>query len=268
MVEVIKQVEESAPVDLKADENIEVTAQADDVSHETTEAEKQEQTGAADAEGKEKKPNRVSGAERIKQLTGEKYAERARADEAIAKLKDAEAKLARYQPKRAPNVDDFSSDDDFNAARIRHEVAEKRRVEAEMDIEDARSDVDVAIQTAWSVRSDAFKKNAPDFDDVVAVLGNRIDASKAALIKESELGPEAAYYIASHPEEAQEFINATPIQAARLLGRVEAHLSRQPGKKISNAPPPVETVNGAPKIGDTDVSKLPYDQYRKVMGYD
>lgn len=226
-----------------------------------------EEVGEPDAEGKPKK-NRATAAERIKQLTSDKYGEKARADEAVRKLKDAEAKLARYQGVKAPNVDEFSSDEEFETAKARHDVAKTRRVEAEMDIEDARKDVTVAIEAAWDVRTANFKKSAPDFDEVVAVIGTKIDPSKALLIKESDLGPEVAYYIATTPDEAQKFISADPISAARQLGRIEAHLSLKPGKKISNAPPPVDTLGGSQGSGSPDLSKLPYDQYRKAAGYD
>lgn len=232
----------ASPADQVVGENVETVETPEAVAESSTTPEPE--TGEVDAEGKPKK-NRVSGAERIKQLTGEKYAEKARADEAIAKLKDAEAKLARYQPKKAPTIDEFSSDADYETARIRHEVAEKRRVEAEFDIEEARGNVQTAVEAAWSVRVDAFKKNAPDFDTAVAVIGKAITTAKAALIKESELGPEVAYHLATNPEEAQKFIYADPLAAARQLGRIEAQLSIKPGRKISNAPPPVDTVNGA-----------------------
>ena len=58
MVAVIKQIDDSAPVEVKADENVEVevTAKADDASEEVSETDKQEQPGAADAEGPARAP--------------------------------------------------------------------------------------------------------------------------------------------------------------------------------------------------------------------
>jgi len=263
-------------VDVTIEENSEQQhdASQQDVNVDASEEENKEESSEQDAEASGHKKNRISRKDRIGQLTRQKHEANNRADEAEKKLKEANARLKAYSEIKPPNIDDFTSEQEFETAQRRHDVAERRRIDAEMDkeeaqrvIQDTQAELGLEREAVWSARARVFSETAKDFDQVVSVIGTGLDEDKAALIKGIENGPAVAYAIASNPEHASEFIHATPLQAARLIGRVESALRQKPGKKISKAPPPVQTVAGSSGSGSPDYDRMSMAEYEKARGF-
>lgn len=97
-------------------------------------------------------------------------------------------------------------------------------------------------------RMAAFEKVTPDLK---VVLGNpslpRLSPEAAALVVESDLGPQILHHLGKNPEKAARIARQSPTQQAAAIGRLEVELKVQPkpSKQISNAPVPPTPNRGA-----------------------
>lgn len=89
-----------------------------------------------------------------------------------------------------------------------------------------------------------------DFDDLVTDPSLPITPDMADYIRESEEGPEVAYWLAKNPQEAARIAQMNGRDADRALARIEARVSTPAPapaapKPVTNAPPPPPTVGTA-----------------------
>jgi hypothetical protein len=89
-----------------------------------------------------------------------------------------------------------------------------------------------------------------DFDDLVTDPALPITPDMADYIRESDEGPEVAYWLAKNPQEAARIAQMNGRDADRALARIEARLSTPAPapaapKPVTNAPPPPPTVGTA-----------------------
>jgi len=151
------------------------------------------------------------------------------------------------------------------------ELEEKRRAEIE----------------AWEKRIAQAKAKYPDFDEAIEAAdksGVTVTGAFQQEIHNSEYGPEIAYWLAKHPDEAARIAeqtavpeNPTPQQimaaqraAAREVGRIEAllasGLTRTPGKpstRLSSAPPPIRPVSTKTAGGVVDPESMTPAEYMR-----
>ena len=102
-----------------------------------------------------------------------------------------------------------------------------------------------AIEEAYQDRAEAAREKYDDFEQVAYSPTLAITAPMAATIRESEVGPEIAYYLGSNPAEARRIAALTPLSQARELGKLETKLaSNPPAKRTSSAPAPIAPIAG------------------------
>lgn len=108
----------------------------------------------------------------------------------------------------------------------------------------------------------------PDLPDLIAADNLRnaqgqatANATVAALIKESEVPGDLWHYLLSHPDEAIQIAQSTPLQSAKAIGKIEALLTAPksvPGKPPEKPlPPPITPVKtgkagGPPRLEFTE----------------
>lgn len=191
------------------------------------EAEKSEDEGS-------KKPNRVPAKERIAELTR-------RAKEAESRATQAEAKLKVYEapaPKRA----DFTDDDLYETERAKWAAKAARGDEAKHEATTAKAEATEAKAETWAAQRAEIRERHADFDEVIAAVPPSVFSETVAnAILESEMAADVAYVLAKDLTRAKSFAAMTPLQQGREIGKIEAELAPKP-RKISSAPPPVETV--------------------------
>lgn len=125
----------------------------------------------------------------------------------------------------------------------------------------------------------AFAAEHPDYEDVAKDPSVPITPVMAEVIMESDIAPAIAYYLGQHVEEAASIAQMTPAAAGRAIGRIEASLSApvsapgQPPRKVTQAPPPVTTLNSAAPISksledikDMDEYAAERNRQRKAQG--
>lgn len=77
---------------------------------------------------------------------------------------------------------------------------------------------------SWAKNQAAVRQAIPDYDEVVGLSEVVVAPHVTDTILESDRGPEVAYYLAQHPEKADQINGLSPIAAARAIGRIEASL--------------------------------------------
>ena len=107
------------------------------------------------------------------------------------------------------------------------------------------------IAENYADREAAAIEKYDDFEQVAYNNKVPIDELMAKVIRESDSGPDIAYYLGLNIPEAVRISQMSPVKQALELGKIEAKLASQPlGKKTSNAPAPVNPVK--PKGGDNN----------------
>lgn len=230
----------------------------DEVDPAALDTAKADDQGEKDGEGeKGKKPNRKPASERIAELT------RARND-AERRAQAAEKRLASLEapaPKRA----DYKDPDEFEADRAKWAAKAARGDEAKHEATTARAEAETAAAEKWNASREDAETRYPDFGQVIsAVPGDVFTPAVANALLESDMAADVAYVLAKDLPRARQFAAMTPHQQGREIGRIEAELAPKP-RKISSAPPPVETLGTKGAGAKPDPSKMSYDEYRAAM---
>lgn len=123
-----------------------------------------------------------------------------------------------------------------------------------------------AKHQTFEQKQNDFIKSKPDYAE--KVLENeslKITQEMADVIRDSDLGPQVAYYLGENPERAQAIAQLPPLQQARELGRIEAALETQKSVPlpISKAPPPPPKIEASEPAIDDDPDKMPMDKWLK-----
>jgi len=233
-------------------------------------------------------PEEVEGAEGEEQERDEqgkfkpKRSAQARIDEITAARRQAERDLATErainatlmaqmeqaqkvpQPRQAehePKLEDYNYDAVLHAQavgayQVRKQMADEKAAETQR----AAVAAQVRRDAEWDVRTKEFATQYPDFDAKVKRDDLAISPTMGVVIKASPKGPEMAYYLADHPEEASQIAALpTELQPYRL-GLIESKLATIKPRTPA-APPPVAPVAGSgerPSVDpDTDMRLSP-----------
>lgn len=114
---------------------------------------------------------------------------------------------------------------------------------------------------AFSRRVAAARERIGDFDTVALNPDLPVNAAMAATIACCERGPEIAYHLGSNPELAARIAGLDPLSAARELGRIEAQLATAPKRRVTAAPPPLQSL-GAGEAPRRDPDAMSYQEYK------
>jgi hypothetical protein len=260
-----------------------------------------------------KKPRRRSRARRERRAMERKLAA---LESEIATLKGtkpaataAEAEAAEADEiGPAPTIEDHEFDTgewakaytEWSDKRIDQSI--RKAIETPKKAEQAAA-AEEASKKAWATfreREDDARDRYDDYDDVVYDTTRFIPESAASLIVESEQGPELAYWLATHQDEAMKLRGLSEVQLAREIGRIETRLAaqappddtgddnsegaeeakaaavaepkptsqRQKPRTPTKAPDPVPTLRGsaAPSRDPSKMSQDEYEAWRRSKG--
>lgn len=205
--------------------------------------------------------NKVPYKERIEQLVAQRNEAFAERDAVLQRLQALEQVRQSAQQPQVQPLDplNFQSDAEYQAAfarqqqdllnaaaqraagAVRQELLNEQQAQAEQRAMQLR-------EATWTQRVQEFKERAPDFEKVALDDSVPCSQAMAALIKESDHGPEVAYWLGSNRDVAARIASLHPVQAALEIGRIEARVSAPTAPRFTQAPPPVKTVgnSGAP----------------------
>ena len=186
--------------------------------------------------------------------------------QAKAPKADAPAPSANDRPK----PENFQTTEDYVEAvsewKAEQIIDRKTKERAEATAANEQERYQREIQTAHVEREDTARDKYSDYDDVVGNPRLPINAVMADAIRMSDQGPDIAYHLGKHPEEAAKIAKLPPILAVKELGKLEAKLAAEPPtptKRSSSAPEPINPVR--PAAGNT-FSNLHDPKALKAMG--
>jgi len=251
---------------LEADDAIE-TAEADETEEEDSEdeADGEKAEGEADEDGKPKKQSKTARKNaRIRQKieTLEEIArhESKRADEATARL-HALTDDVGPPPKR----EDFADDVEYGAKLAAYEADKlytaRTKKSTETNATEARDAANASKHVLFRERILALADRYPDIEARIFDNANPVSPVMAEVLQDSERGPEIAYFLATHREEAQRIKSMSPPLAAYALGRIEATLDAPKPRTQSHAPPPPNILKGARATAQKDPDKMETDEW-------
>lgn len=191
---------------------------------------------------------------------------------------EANAKPAPEPPKK-PTQDQFADYGEFVEAladwkadeKVNAKLAERDKASAAKQAADKRT-------STWLERSTAAAAAIPDLDKVLSNSDVPVAEHVTTALLDSELGPQIAYHLATHPEIAEKLNGMTERQVDREIGRLEATLGTvaadpkpddapspeptpvTPARRTTTAPPPVKPVAQA-RSGAVDLAKASMDDY-------
>ena len=229
------------------------------------------ETSATETPVEEKKPNRVQ--ERINQLTREKHEQRQENANLKARLEALEQAKpeVKTEARVAPNEDDFDSLQEYHTANAKYYAdvsgdAAQAKVTAadsankETAAQTQRQEDVKAKKAAFEANLDGKRANFEDFEDVA--YGHQfMDLDLAEQIFDMDKGPEVAYHLGAHLDEAERIFALPPVQRARELTKLEFQVEALKPKTVSDAPDPINPLGNAETI-QTDPDKMTADEWQ------
>lgn len=227
-------------------------------SGEATPAPETPPEGEKDAE--EAAAKRARGTDRLNkrfaELTRTIHEERAARAAVEQRLRDMESRGQPPQGQQppsdgAPNIEQFQSYEEYADARARYvarqEFQAQARARAEAQARESATSRAVEIRANWETAEAAFRDKVEDYDEVMADPSVKFSESASLALLDSDKGPELAYYLKKNPEEAHALANASPVAAARIIGKLEAKLSAAPPPQpqATRTPPPPTPIRAA-----------------------
>jgi hypothetical protein len=247
---------------------------------------------APDPEDKQEPPVSAGVQKRIDRVVAKQREAERKAQEFERRAAELERKLAAFQEPRPaqetapaaasqsspaegePQVENFATYEEYTRAQIRYELQqEKKAAEAADQQRKARESLDSSLKE-WRERVEEAKKNPAyaDFDEVLEGANIPIsDVMRDALLGETA-GPQCAYYLATHPDEARR-IAALPLarsaaEIGKLAGKLAAPEPQKPRTSSAPKPPtPVTPKSTAPakSIYDEDIEFNAYERRRNAQ---
>jgi hypothetical protein len=189
---------------------------------------------------------------------------RAQLDAVKAQQPAATAPPAQQYPQQIPGEPTLEQFDyDQTAFQNAHDDWRIDRKFAERELrqnQQAEQAKQQAKQAAFMGRLKAFEAKHPGaWEEVSSAPINTTDPM-LAVIAESDIGPEIAYYLAQHVDEANAISQMSPYVAAAALGRIESKLTGAPAAvtrpPLRNQPPPPPPQIAAGSSGGIPVERM------------
>lgn len=173
------------------------------------------------------------------------------ADDANARAAAAERALQDFKDDVGdpPKEDDYENPAEYAAAKAVYDAdvraVKRARGTLESNAKTARTEASKTALDTFRERAMALADRYPDIEAKVFQDNSLpISPDMAEIIMASEQGPELAYYLASHREEASRIKQMKPLAAAKELGRIEARLGIPQARTETKAPKPTPALNG------------------------
>lgn len=152
-------------------------------------------------------------------------------------------------PAQPPRPEDFPNPLEF-ADKLADWKADQKIAEREAQQHQRQ------VVSSFADREEEARAKYEDYDEVAKSDDVPITREMAAVILESEIGPEVAYHLGKNPREAARIAQLSPLAQAREIGKIEAALTSAtpPVKKTSSAPEPIRPVGSRSTVPTVSTS--------------
>lgn len=224
------------------------------VAADTTPAEAVDTGASEDQEQEEQQEERTFTQKELNDILGQRLAEDRRKRAREEQQKAAQPIAPSVEPPKADQYKDANAYFDAVSTWKAQHIA----------FDNAKKDQERQTIQAFEDRAEKLRTTKSDIDIIFAAPkdgGPATTDHMAAVIWESEIGPEIAYHLAKNPDEALRICNLTPLAQAREIGKIEAALAPKPPavKKPSSAPEPITPVGSrthTPTYDTTDPKSI------------
>ena len=140
---------------------------------------------------------------------------------------------------------------------------EEQEQTAQYAYQDRVNKEQAAILANWSDQVNSARERYADFDKVVlSEDGAKVtNPAIARLIQTADSPADLAYHVCLNPQLVAQLDQMHPVEAARVLGRIEAQLQAPKPRKTSTAPEPINPTNGGGSVGIKDPAKMEGKEY-------
>lgn len=122
----------------------------------------------------------------------------------------------------------------------------------------------------FTERMEAYRKSAPDLDEVLADNDAPVSQALAQEIRDHEHGPALLYFLAKNPAEAERLSKLAPVAVAREVARMESRFvpsanapAETQSAPLSKAPKPPTPVGRATATAGKDPGEMSPGEYRE-----
>lgn len=171
--------------------------------------------------------------------------------ERIARLEQDVQELRKtpsVAPNEPPKRDQFKSDEEYfwalNDYRIDAKLNARREQERQQEAQARQREEQQKVVRTYQQRVSTAETKYPDFHEVVGSPALPITDAMAAAIQLHDLGPDVAYHLGKHPEEARRIADLPPMLAAAEIGAIAVTLKAKAPPQPSKAPEPITPVGG------------------------
>ena len=219
---------------------------------------------AADSEPTPRRRNSETMRQQLRRLEAEGRALRAIVD-GIANPSGTADVASTSGADVPPRPEDFKDRDDYLIARAKHELrTEDGQATARAQVEEAQVRANES-RARFLRRAEAVRAKHEDFDEVLSNPALAASRAMVAVIREADDGPELAYWLGKHLDEAERIAGLSPAHAALELGKISAQLAAPFSRAETSAPEPVTTVSGltSPTRDPNRMSMTDYRAWRE-----
>lgn len=207
---------------------------------------------------------RAEERERIQKSTEKRFgrltAQLKQQEEALrqAKIRMQELEAQNVQGSDAPNPDDFTTEEEYDKARIAYEAEKifKQKEQERAEAEFARKQQQVLEQgrKRFDAMEQEFRESVPDYDENAAAFGEvliqarsmdidpAVDNVVRSVLMEVDNAPALINYFGQNQDEFFDLIDNSPVQVAFKLFELRQSLLNKPKSNVKELPQPVKPV--------------------------
>ena len=206
-----------------------------------------EETHAPENDQPNEQQTKTFSQEELDAIVGKRLAREQRKWEREQARRAQEAPAASYELPPVENFDSVDAYADALAVRKAEELLVKREADRER----------MNVIEAYQDREEDARAKYEDFEQVAYNPALPITAAMAETIQSSDIGPDLAYYLGTHPSEASRISRLSPILQAKEIGKLEVKIASEPVlRKTTSAPSPNAPISGrgsgSPSYDTTD----------------
>lgn len=261
-------------------EEFEQEQETEEITDDPSQSEEEEELSEEESEEEEsgksteepKKPK--SAQKRINELTRKRREAEREAEYWKNKALKGEATPAEEMPPKEdelvkPKADDFDTYDEYYEALADYKAEKKVRdilkKQEEKDKQKKTANETIEAIKQFKERAEKTAEKYEDFDEVITDEETPYNEAMKQAVFNSEIGPEIAYYLGKHKEEAMKIAKMPVLKSVMEMGKLEdrlfASLKGKP-KKPSNAPVPIKPIKGSGNTIAKDPNKMSMKEYR------
>ena len=213
--------------------------------HEATAVSESEDSQTLEVEQEQAEEAKKFSQEELDAIVSKRLAREQRKWERDVRERQVQAPVAARELPPADQFESVEAYADALAMRKAEELLHQRQIQQQQS----------QVLDAYHDREEDARGKYDDFEQVAYNPNLPITNAMADTIRESDIGPDLAYYLGSNPKEADRISKLSPLVQAKELGKLEAKLADSPPtKKTSSAPAPIAPVtarSGSARTLDT-----------------